>query len=237
MHIEAAEDQALREHKRNASDMSTEDLLLISPVSNEKRKSEKVLVCTPDPALIRVIYLPLLAYVHEIQELMKGKPGQPNTFEEFLSKHVKDVFLAKGHNRSLQMTIETLSKNHDAWRAIVSPEDMKQYGLSRPLLQSTVLVENSECLKRIFIVIISHCKPNNFCIFSEITETKSLIQDLPNYSEELLRMVCSLLKTYRETCQAAYRGIVQPETEDKRIYSVAWLKDEDICRFLKYAII
>lgn len=47
-------------------------------------------------------------------------------------------------------------------------------------------------------------------------------------------MVCSLLKTYRETCQAAYRGIVQPETEDKRIYSVAWLKDEDISRFLKY---
>lgn len=72
------------------------------------------------------------------------------------------------------------------------------------------------------------------CIFvKEITETKSLIQDLPNYSDDLLKMVCSLLKTYRETCQAAYRGIVQPETEDKRIYSVAWLKDEDISRFLK----
>lgn len=70
-----------------------------------------------------------------------------------------------------------------------------------------------------------------FCL--EITETKNLIQDLPNYSDDLLKMVCSLLKTYRETCQAAYRGIVQPETEDKRIYSVAWLKDEDISRFLK----
>lgn len=45
--------------------------------------------------------------------------------------------------------------------------------------------------------------------------------------------MCGLLKCYRETCQAAYRGIVQPETEDKRIYSVAWLKDEDISRFLK----
>lgn len=67
----------------------------------------------------------------------------------------------------------------------------------------------------------------------EITETKGLIRDLPDYSEELLKMACSLLKTYRETCQAAYRGIVQPETEDKRIYSVAWLKDEDISRFLK----
>lgn len=46
-------------------------------------------------------------------------------------------------------------------------------------------------------------------------------------------MICTLLGKYRENCQAAYRGIVQPETEDKRIYSVAWLKDEDICRFLK----
>ena len=70
------------------------------------------------------------------------------------------------------------------------------------------------------------------CI-SEITETKGLIEDLPDYSEELLKSVCSLLKTYRETCQAAYRGIVQPETEDKRIFSVTWLKDEDISRFLK----
>lgn len=69
--------------------------------------------------------------------------------------------------------------------------------------------------------------------FSGITETKQLIQDLPDYSEDLLKMVCKLLKTYRETCQAAYRGIVQPETEDKRIYSVAWLKDDDITRFLK----
>lgn len=67
-----------------------------------------------------------------------------------------------------------------------------------------------------------------------VTETRNLIQDLPDYSEDLLKMVCSLLKTYRETCQAAYRGIVQPETEDKRIYSVAWLKDDDITRFLKY---
>lgn len=57
---------------------------------------------------------------------------------------------------------------------------------------------------------------------------------MPNYSEELLKMVCTLLKTYRETCQAAYGGIVQPETEDKdKIYSVAWLKDEDTCRYLK----
>lgn len=123
--------------------MSAEDQLLLSPISNRK-KNEKVLICEPDPALIRKIYLPLLRYIEEIEELMKSKPGQPSTFHEFLSTHVKDKFLAKGHNRNLQMTIETLSKNHDAWRTIITPEEMKHMGLNRPLLQSTVLVENSQ---------------------------------------------------------------------------------------------
>jgi len=58
-----------------------------------------------------------------------------------------------------------------------------------------------------------------------LMETKNLIQDLPCYSEDLLKMVCALLKAYREICQAAYRGIVQPDSEDKRIYSVAWLNE------------
>lgn len=38
---------------------------------------------------------------------------------------------------------------------------------------------------------------------------------------------------FRDTCHAAYRGIVQPHPEDRRICSAAWLKDEDISRFLK----
>lgn len=137
----------MKEHKRNASDMSNEDQLLLATalMQTDRKKSDKSLVCAPDPALIRRIYLPLLGYIEEIEELMKSKPGQPSSFNEFLSTHVKDVFLAKGHNRNLQLTIETLSKNHDAWRAIITPEDMKSMGLNRPLLQSTVLVENSKC--------------------------------------------------------------------------------------------
>lgn len=135
-----------------------------------------------------------------------SESGSLNTF---LNEYVRDTYLARGHNSNLQATIETLSKAQDAWRTIISSEEMKNLNLNRPLLQSTVMVEN------------------------RIAETKQLIHDLPDYSDDLLKMVCSLLKTYRETCQAAYRGIVQPETEDKRIYSVAWLKDEDINRFLK----
>lgn len=159
---------------------------------------------------------------------MKCKSGQPCTLHSFLSTHVRDTFLAKGHNRTLELTIESLAKNQDAWRTIITAEEMKSMGLTRPLLQSTVLFENSLSYSSVY-----KNEPYKTIVFSGITETKQLIQDLPDYSEDLLKMVCKLLKTYRETCQAAYRGVVQPETEDKRIYSVAWLKDDDITRFLK----
>ncbi|XP_058056922.1 exocyst complex component 4 isoform X2 [Anopheles bellator] len=181
----------------------------VKDAAAERKKRERALVCPPDASLVRQIYLPLMGYIQEIETFMKCKSGQPCSLNSFLANYVKDAYLARGHNRNLQLTIESLSKAQDAWRTIITPEEIKRLGLSRPLLQNTVIVE------------------------TRIAETRKLIQDLPTYSDELLKMVCSLLKTYRETCQAAYRGIVQPETEDKRIYSVAWLKDDDITRFLK----
>lgn len=42
-----------------------------------------------------------------------------------------------------------------------------------------------------------------------------------------------MLLRYSETCQAAYRGLVQPDSEDKRVISATWAKDEDIHRFLR----
>lgn len=113
---------------------------MLNAIAEDKTKGTKTLVCQPDPALIRKIYLPLLSYTQEIEGLMRG---QSNAFKEFLNTHIKEIFLAKGHNRNLQLTIESLAKNHDAWRAIISPEEMKSMGLTRPLLQSTVLVEQS----------------------------------------------------------------------------------------------
>ncbi|XP_052897545.1 exocyst complex component 4 isoform X3 [Anopheles moucheti] len=204
-----------KEHRRNLSNVSFHQHQPYyfggkdSAAAAERRKRERALVCPADASLVRKIYLPLMGYIQEIESFMKCKSGQPCSLNTFLANYVKDAYLARGHNRNLQLTIESLSKSQDAWRTIISPEEMKRLGLTRPLLQNTLIVEN------------------------RIAETKKLIQDLPTYSDELLKMVCSLLKTYRETCQAAYRGIVQPETEDKRIYSVAWLKDDDITRFLK----
>jgi exocyst complex component 4 len=202
--------QVNRGHNRNLSNVSTNSAKeIITSISGKKRR-EKLFVCKPDPSLIRKIFIPMLAYIYTIESNANMKKnGQVSSLNDFLTTYVKESYLSRGHNRSLAMTIESLSKSQDAWKAIIIAEEMKKLGLTRPLLQSCRVVENL------------------------IAETKYLIEDLPLYHDDLLKNVCSLLKTYRETCQAAYRGIVQPETEDKRIYSVAWLKDEDISRFLK----
>lgn len=143
-------DNIIKEHRRNASDMSNDETLQQIMCSIQKSDNKygglsKTLVCSPNSMLIRKIYLPLIGYIDEIEQLMKCKSGQPSgSLNTFLNSYVKETFLAKGHHRTLQLTIESLSKNNDAWRAIITPEEMKNYGLTRPLLQSTVLFENSK---------------------------------------------------------------------------------------------
>lgn len=145
---------SVKEHKRNASDMSNDETLLLLSTSatskNQQKIREKSFVCDPNPSLIRLLYLPLMNYIREMEELMKNKTNQGSSLRAFLSTHIKEQFLAKGHNRTLQLTVEALSKNHDAWRAIISSEEIKALGLTRPLLQSTVLFENRKSFCRSF---------------------------------------------------------------------------------------
>ena len=67
-----------------------------------------------------------------------------------------------------------------------------------------------------------------------VSELRSLMIALPLQGEHFCTLALNVLHNYRETCQAAYRGIVQPDSEDKKICSAAWLKDDDISRFIKY---
>ena len=59
------------------------------------------------------------------------------------------------------------------------------------------------------------------------------MEALPQFAQHFLGMACNMLFSYSETCQAAYRGLVQPDSEDKRVISATWAKDEDINRFLR----
>lgn len=67
-----------------------------------------------------------------------------------------------------------------------------------------------------------------------VQEMYRLMEALPSHAGSLLGVSVNVIHSYRETCQAAYRGIVQPHPEDKRVCSAAWLNDDDISRFLKW---
>ncbi|XP_046385414.1 exocyst complex component 4 [Ischnura elegans] len=169
-------------------------------------RQQRVLVCQPDPKNITQIFIPLMKFIEEIERGI-GQPG-PCTLSNVLSDYVKGTFLGQ-HHQLVSSSVDTATKASDAWRTTTDSETTRSLGVSRPLLVSTITVE--KCIR----------------------DLQNLSYSLPTYAENFLGMMCSVLRSYRETCHAAYRSIVQPDSEDKRVFSAAWLKDEDISRFLK----
>lgn len=82
--------------------------------------------------------------------------------------------------------------------------------------------------------LLSLTTQSSISVWQSIEELRWLLGALPLYADHFVSMMCNTLMNYRETCQAAYRGITQPDSEDKRIISATWAKDEDISRFLRY---
>lgn len=157
---------------------------------------------------ITVIFIPLSKFIQEIEQALDSGPNNPCTLNTFISEYVKNIFVQR-HHLKVSSAIEAATKAQDAWKSITDPDLTKKMGLSRPILQSTVTVER--------------------CIVG----LRELMRSLPAFADRFLSIICNILRAYRETCQAAYRGIVQPDSEDKRICSAAWLKDDDISRFIK----
>ncbi|XP_015592198.1 exocyst complex component 4 isoform X2 [Cephus cinctus] len=175
---------------------------------NGQATGDKKLVCEPDPKNITFIFRPMMEFIEEIERALGCSSKNPCTLNAFIADYVKEVYLGR-HHVLVATTIDAATKSPEAWRATTSPELMKEIGLTRPLLQSTVKVE--QCL----------------------AELRSLMIALPLQGEHFCTLALNVLHNYRETCQAAYRGIVQPDSEDKRVCSAAWLKDDDISRFIK----
>uniref|UniRef100_A0A1B6EHB1 Exocyst complex component Sec8 n=3 Tax=Clastoptera arizonana TaxID=38151 RepID=A0A1B6EHB1_9HEMI len=169
---------------------------------------EKLLVCQPDPQNITLIFTALTRFIEEIEDSMNCQPGNPCTLNAFISDYVRDIFITRQHS-VIASKVDSATKYSDAWKMAISPEVAAELGLPRPLLQSTVTVD--QCMQ----------------------DVHRLMEALPSHAGNLLNVNVSVIHSYRETCLAAYRGIVQPHPEDKRVCSAAWLNDDDISRFLK----
>ncbi|XP_053506518.1 exocyst complex component 4 [Ictalurus furcatus] len=165
---------------------------------------ETKFLCKPGARNITVIFQPLLKFIQEI-ELSMG-PGKQCQLRTFLTYYINELFLNQVRTET-NKEIETVTKVADPLKILASADTMKNLGVQRPLLQSTVIVEKS------------------------IQDLMSLMQDLSAYSNQFLEMVCDKLKEYKEICNTAYRSIVQ--CEEKLTISASWAKDEDISRLLQ----
>ncbi|XP_019875133.2 exocyst complex component 4 [Aethina tumida] len=163
----------------------------------------KVLICNPHPNNILVIFIPLMSFIEEMEQPMNIR--QKSSLHDFINQYVTNSYLKQKSDEILNQ-IDTLVRSAEAWKATVLLNVTSDY---KPLLESCVSVER--CIR----------------------EWRTVLKSLPMYSEIIASYAYIALKEYKDTCYAAYRGIVQPHSEDKRICSAAWLKDEDISRFLK----
>lgn len=164
------------------------------------------LVCMATSKNITHIFKPLMGFITEIEAALTLEDGHHCHLYDYLLECVK-VFL--GHvNNDLESTFDSATKSLETWKVTSDPEILKSHGMERPLLQSTLCVDQS------------------------LQGLQELMRALPMYTDHFLSLACTILQNYKETSQVAYRGIVQPESEDKRIISATWAKDEDISRFL-----
>ncbi|XP_073724500.1 exocyst complex component 4 isoform X1 [Misgurnus anguillicaudatus] len=167
---------------------------------------ETKFLCKPGARNITVIFQPLLKFIQEIESSMGPAQAKQCQLRTFLTYYISDLFLSQVRTET-NKEIEAVTKVSDPLKILANADTMKNLGVQRPLLQSTVVVEKS------------------------IQDLTSLMQDLSTYSNQFLEMVCDKLKEYKEICNTAYRGIVQ--CEEKLVISASWAKDEDISRLLQ----
>ncbi|XP_007177202.2 exocyst complex component 4 [Balaenoptera acutorostrata] len=194
----------LREQRRELYSRSGE--LQGGPDDNLIEGGGTKFVCKPGARNITVIFHPLLRFIQEVEHALGLGPAKQCPLREFLTVYIKNIFLNQVL-AEINKEIEGVTKTSDPLKILANADTMKVLGVQRPLLQSTIIVEKT------------------------VQDLMNLMHDLSAYSDQFLNMVCVKLQEYKDTCTAAYRGIVQ--SEEKLVISASWAKDDDISRLLK----
>ncbi|XP_062567053.1 exocyst complex component 4-like isoform X3 [Saccostrea cucullata] len=191
--------------------------LFSSSLLAEMGLEKNQMVCKPSVYNITAIFKPLESFIREIEDAI-ACPDGTSSLQAFVTDFVQNIFLGQVHYTVLT-SIGSATKDliryyknpqsFDALRHVVDHKTQKELGVSRPLLTSTVTVDKN------------------------LQELRELMQDLPDYADQFLNMICNTLKEYKDTCHSAYREIVQYDSDDRRVISAMWAKDEDISRFLR----
>jgi exocyst complex component 4 len=165
-----------------------------------------LIVCRRCPHNVTTIYNPLQKYLQEIATATDVQPSAIS-LHAFIRDFVRNVFLSQ-----VQYSIE--ASIADATRGIsqhnlIDLHTQRELGFPKPLLKSTVQVARS------------------------IQELCALIHDLPDYADQFVNMICKILQEYLDICHNAYQDYVSGVSDDRRITSASWVKDDDINRLLR----
>ncbi|XP_071827721.1 exocyst complex component 4-like [Apostichopus japonicus] len=171
-------------------------------------EGEEQMLCKPSIHNITVIFKPLNRFIKDIEFSMTLPEGQHCTLHDFVSDFIKDIFL-EHLMTEIDKDIKKVTKDGENMPSLVDGVTQKSLGAPCPILASAVRVDKA------------------------VGSLKQLITALPAYSDQLLAMVVKMLKEYKDNCVATYRGVVQPEPEDRCIISASWVKDEGINQCLK----
>ncbi|GFY40104.1 exocyst complex component 4 [Trichonephila inaurata madagascariensis] len=166
----------------------------------------QILVCQPSVKNIILIYKTLRKFITDIEEALQLESGNC-PLHSFLIDCVK-VFLDQVSVESNRL-LERITTSLETWQPVIDPEEYKLYEAKTPVLKSTLAV--------------------NSCLI----EMEEFINALPDYSSYFLQLMCHILQSYKDLSYGAYKSLIYPDSEDQRIFSLTWTRDEDISRLLR----
>ena len=141
---------------------------------DEQRSTKRSLICAANPHNITPIYPQLMEFIGVIETALKPDPGTHCTLYAFLMDYIKDVFLGQIHVDNGD-ALNSASVSLDSWKAITDSDVLRDLGVQRPLLQSSVDIKKS------------------------IDDLNNYMKTLPLYSEHFLTMICSMVMQYKVT--------------------------------------
>ena len=150
--------------------------------NEENARSKRTLICPANPHNITPIYSSLMEFIKVIEVALKCDPGTHCTLYAFLMDYIKDVFLGQIHMDNGD-ALNSASLSLDSWKAISDADLLRELGVQRPLLQSTVDIKKS------------------------IDDLNTYMKTLPLYSEHFLTMICSMVMQYKVNILNLFRFV------------------------------
>ncbi|VVC27703.1 Hypothetical protein CINCED_3A008645 [Cinara cedri] len=163
------------------------------------------MICTPSSDNIIYIYEPLIMFIQQIEQSINTNTC---TLSLWLNEYIRTVFLDRQHSK-VATTVESITKQADAWHAIITPEQIQDLNISRPLLSSTVSIWNNMC------------------------QIKKLVITMPEYASHFLMIMVSISRSYKETCDNFFASNIKACDNTTKLVSHLWIQKHDLVDYLK----